>query len=500
MKVFGEVQHAQLENLPAAPLASSGRIYADNSDAARLHPTLYRGTAWERVTVESDFKILDVGSSGTAKTIDWADGLVQKVTLTGHCEFSFSNSRPGRSHTLIVVQSVATAFMVRFPQDIYWSESPVQPQHIGLTRLKVFRFAHSPAVLAAITLPPAIVVNPSTTIPGTVAAIAVSPDGKYLAAAHATSPFLSVYALADFLRGGFGAKAANPATLPSGAGKAVAWSPDGKFVGIAHTGSPFLSVYPFETGVLGVKVANPAVLPPGPGDCTGISWSPTGDTIVVAMQNSPFIRAWPWSATGFGVVANPGSLVTGPAQSVAFGPRGDFIALGIVGGGPNAVSLYAWNAGFGARTVPATPPIGSVNNLAFSPLGDYLACANASTVPLVTYPIDNLGVFSAAVASPPGLPGAVSGLCVAWSPQGDYVSLGVSLVNSTTSMPYIYPFSAGVFSASLTAPAGGVGSMNSVAYSPSAEFILSGGTDSVNPYLTLAQNVRGVKNYLKLIE
>lgn len=44
------------------------------------------------------------GNSGTSKTIDWANGDRQSVTLTGNCTFTFSNAAAGQTLTLRVVQ------------------------------------------------------------------------------------------------------------------------------------------------------------------------------------------------------------------------------------------------------------------------------------------------------------------------------------------------------------------------------------------------------------
>lgn len=46
----------------------------------------------------------DAGNSGTTKTIDWLNGPVQKVTMTGNCTFSFTNAVAGRPYVLIMDQ------------------------------------------------------------------------------------------------------------------------------------------------------------------------------------------------------------------------------------------------------------------------------------------------------------------------------------------------------------------------------------------------------------
>lgn len=48
--------------------------------------------------------IYDAGNSGTSKALDFANGPIQKVTMTGNCTFTFSNAIAGGAYTLILVQ------------------------------------------------------------------------------------------------------------------------------------------------------------------------------------------------------------------------------------------------------------------------------------------------------------------------------------------------------------------------------------------------------------
>jgi hypothetical protein len=46
----------------------------------------------------------DAGNSGTAKEIDWANGPIQYVTMTGNCVFTFANAVSGRPYVLVMIQ------------------------------------------------------------------------------------------------------------------------------------------------------------------------------------------------------------------------------------------------------------------------------------------------------------------------------------------------------------------------------------------------------------
>lgn len=49
--------------------------------------------------------IYDAGNSGSSKAIDWANGPIQKVTMTAACTFTFSNAITGGTYTLILAQN-----------------------------------------------------------------------------------------------------------------------------------------------------------------------------------------------------------------------------------------------------------------------------------------------------------------------------------------------------------------------------------------------------------
>lgn len=46
----------------------------------------------------------DAGNSGASIVIDWANGPVQKLTLTANCAVTFSNPVSGRPHVLVMHQ------------------------------------------------------------------------------------------------------------------------------------------------------------------------------------------------------------------------------------------------------------------------------------------------------------------------------------------------------------------------------------------------------------
>jgi len=84
-------------------------------------------------------------------------------------------------------------------------------------------------------------------------------------------------------------KLANPGTLPAGFGQDAQWSPDGHFLAVAHSTTPYVTVYHFDDTVL-TKLTNPATLPIG--NALSVSWSPDGRFLVVGHSSSPYITIY----------------------------------------------------------------------------------------------------------------------------------------------------------------------------------------------------------------
>jgi len=111
------------------------------------------------------------------------------------------------------------------------------------------------------------------------------PTGTYLAVAHATSPYITIYKRS----GDTFTKLADPATLPPNTGWGCAFDPTGTYLAVAHSDSPYITVYK-RSGDRFTKVANPATLPTGAG--YGCAFDPTGTYLAVAHSGSPYITIY----------------------------------------------------------------------------------------------------------------------------------------------------------------------------------------------------------------
>ena len=127
--------------------------------------------------------------------------------------------------------------------------------------------------------------NPSVLPIGTGRGASFSPDGTYLAVAHDSSPFITIYKRnVDVFT-----KLANPSALPKSTGYGASFSPDGTYLAVAHATSPFITIYK-RNGDVFTKLADPSALPKSTG--YGASFSPDGTYLVVAHIISPFIAIY----------------------------------------------------------------------------------------------------------------------------------------------------------------------------------------------------------------
>ena len=108
----------------------------------------------------------------------------------------------------------------------------IKPSSVG-TQMAVVSDWGSSTKVSALTAPE-----------GTGNGCAFSPDGRFLAVAHDTSPYITVYE-----RSGTTFTKATALTAADGNGRGSAFSPDGRFLAAAHSTSPYITVY--ETGVSG---------------------------------------------------------------------------------------------------------------------------------------------------------------------------------------------------------------------------------------------------------
>lgn len=308
-------------------------------------------------------------------------------------------------------------------------------------------------------------------------------------------------------------KLTDPSTLPTGNGKGAAWSPSGEFLAVAHATSPYITIYQkFSYGL--VKLADPSSLPAS--TANGVSWSPNGDLLAVVHNSSPFITIYQRNGSAFTKLSDPGTLPASHGLSVCFSPNGEFLIVGhvttpfitiyqvtwtrltmdsytpagtnngasppIFSGTPAVLTGKVLYPTFTKLSNPASLPTAQVQGVAFSPNGEFLVAAHiagggADERTITIYQKSSLNTFTK-LTDPSGRFDSY-GYCVAWSPDSQFIAYGCA------DTPYIIIYQrSGTTFTKLSNPANiPSNQVNGVAWSPNGKYVACAHNDT--PYITI---------------
>jgi WD40 repeat protein len=244
-------------------------------------------------------------------------------------------------------------------------------------------------------------------------ACAFSSEGAlYLAIAHHSSPFITIYKRANESF----TKLANPTTLPTGDGIGVAFSPDTVYLAVAHTANPVVTIYK-RSGDTFEKLADPADLPAGVG-CSA-AFSPDSVYLAVGHTSWPYVTIYKRSGDTFTKLANPVTLPTGYGYGLAFSADGVYLA--VAHATLPYVTIYKRSGDtFEKLADPADLPAGISNGIAFSPDCTYLGVAHYTT-PFITIYKRDVDTFTK-LANPAELP-TEEGKACAFSADGSRLAV-----------------------------------------------------------------------------
>ena len=241
---------------------------------------------------------------------------------------------------------------------------------------------------------------------------AFSPDKNYLAVAHRVSPFIAIYERT----GDIFTKLSGPAAgdLPTGADGGVTFSPDGLYLAVAHDISPFITIYK-RSGDTFTKLPNPTILPNG--NAKGLGFSPNGTYLAVAHLVSPFITIYKRSGDTFTKLAGPTLPSTG--RGAVFSP--DSIYMVVTHNSTPFITIYKRSGDtFTKLDNPAMLPTSTGYGASFSPDGGYLAVPYHVAPFLIIY--KHSGDNFIKLPDPDVLPTGI-GVASSFSPDGVYLSI-----------------------------------------------------------------------------
>lgn len=262
--------------------------------------------------------------------------------------------------------------------------------------------------------------DPSTLPDGHGRGVAFSPDGIYMAVAHFTSQFISIYKRS----GDVFTKIADPSTLPAASRYCCAFSPDGIYLAVGGSGAPTLVIYK-RNGDVFTKLSDPSTLPAG--TCEGCQFSNDGTYLITANTSTPFMTVYKRSGDTFTKLADPSGLPADDGTQCAISPDGNYIAITHLT--TPFIALYSKsNDVLTKLSNPTTLAGNTCHSVAFSPDGMYVAVGVSVSPFLIIYKRD--GNAFDKLADPSSLPPeAVLGV--------SYTQDGKWLVTSNFSSPYI---------------------------------------------------------------
>lgn len=230
--------------------------------------------------------------------------------------------------------------------------------------------------------------NPATLPAGVGGGVAISNDTQYLAVGHTTTPFITIYYRNPSHISNWTKLPSNPLILPTGNGANVSFSPDGNYLAVAHTTAPYISVYYKNLSFNGnwTKLPNMTTLPTGNG--IGVAFSNNSQFMAVSHMTSPYVSIYRYNSSDLSnwtKLTNPLTLPTGVGNGVAFSRNISFLAVGHVTS--PYVTIYKYNASFIGNwtklTNPVALPAGVGQGVGFSPNNSFLSVAH-TTSPYVT--------------------------------------------------------------------------------------------------------------------
>jgi 6-phosphogluconolactonase (cycloisomerase 2 family) len=239
-----------------------------------------------------------------------------------------------------------------------------------------------------------------------------SSDGRFLAVAHTSSPNITVY---ERTAGAFAKVTA--LTAPEGTGNGCAFSRDGRFLALAHNVSPFITVYQ-RSGATGTTFTKVSALTAPEGTGNGCAFSPDGRFLAVAHSTSPFITVYQRSGTTFTKVSAL-TATESTGNGCVFTPDGRFLA--VAHGTSPFITVYGRSGTTFTKVTALTAPEGIGRGCAFTPDGRFLAVTHDTTPFITVY--GRSGTAFAKRAAPGFLP-AGDGRSCAFSPDGRFLAVG----------------------------------------------------------------------------
>lgn len=297
--------------------------------------------------------------------------------------------------------------------------------------------------------------------------VTFSSDGIYMAIAHDTAPYITIYKINE----GTFTKLANPSSLPTGNALGVSFSSDGIYLAVVHSSNPYITIYK-RSGDVFTKLTDPLSLPFEPFD---VNFSSDDTYLAVGQNQTPYIIIYKRSGDIFTKLANPASLPPSSVLGVEFSSDVTYLATAHISS--PYITIYKRSGDvFTKLSNPASLPTGNGNGISFSSDITYLTIAH-DTTPFITIYKRSGDVFTK-LPDPLILPTG-NGKGLSFSSDG----INMAVAHDTTPFITIYKRSGDVFT-KLSNPASlPAGVSNGVSFSPENIYLAIAHTNS--PFITI---------------
>jgi WD40 repeat protein len=310
------------------------------------------------------------------------------------------------------------------------------------------------------------------------AALAWSPDGKYLAVGiEQTTNYFTIYQV-DYLRGSFTQIAQATIGGSSTHVQTIAWSPTNYLaIGTIPQGGTdnVLLLYSFDPDNLSLTRITVPIVAGGTTGITSVAWSPDVQYLVVGGQLSGANILYLYS---FNQIAQTLTLVQpqNPAQtpnSVAWSADGLYVATADSGA---TIYLYSFSPATQTLTQVDSHSFGGGGQLldvAWSPNGKYVAVVGTNNSDLIIFQLNNnTQTLQQMILQAIG----IQLTSVAWSPDGNYIMTGGgSSVGNSLRMFRFDPGAPALTLLASTNPDTSYDDINSIAWSPDGQWVAIAG-------------------------
>jgi WD40 repeat protein len=239
----------------------------------------------------------------------------------------------------------------------------------------------------------------------------------FLAVAHETSPYLSIY---RHKQNGL-SKMSNPADLPDGDGLNVDFTNDGAYLAVNMTASPYVAIYKRNNSKF-TRLADPAVLPPSGGH--GIDFSSNGLYLALGCNATPYLAMYKRNGDTFtNLNAYFNVMPPDSVKAVRWSPDNVYFAVAHQGAPYVSVYKRTSSSGVDSFTRLADTLVLGVTpyDISWSNDGRYLIAA------ITRFPgfdiFKKFGDTFTRLTSPTSVPGITCG-AVGFSPDSNYLAIG----------------------------------------------------------------------------